>query len=1321
MSISSTNESIPVYSDPIYLQFLELDTLQSKIDFFAEHVTQEGWICQHPKLCKKVVKHLVENLESDSKQLDVAISKVIVVLGGHENLKFYKKILPAVSSKSLKEAHAAILQQKILNQDSSSTRPSPDEEKLFHLATELDSTDLLIWLKKERPTTFQLLTNPKEIGFPRFLRAAARHSALTVLEWISEEIPETKKICIDVRPSWRFDSETFVHEAAMSGQLKVLKWFAAKYPEQFELILGELFGASLLRSAAHGSSLTIFEWLHESYSKWTTAIFSNPIYDIPILVTGSKPIFDWILIHYPSSIKESLKFVDYRSNLLHRVDLELLKVLYKEFPDEFKQELNSKSGKAIVQKALKEVNTATLDWLQKIDQPLLESHLRKDNPVHIALDSRGSFEWLLVNYPELSEQCFVTPPYHSSFIEAVVLRERSNLAILYKHRSQYVLGHLEDLGQAFRQHTSLADIQETLKLFSYSTEAEKIRLEYKVLLPWMRSSWYHKHEEVLEIFKRFMQSPHLTTADFSLFGANFGVNIVQHAAEKDDVELLSFIYKYQPKFFEIEADRRDHPSSLCLLHHLATRYTTASIEWLCQTLPEYVNERLDTQLAFHDPMTTLEQVYQLFPSLRDNFLEIFSRYCPQVIEFHNLLTEAKRDTKQTALLIRILLHPRFTISFLKSLDASKSTLFEPLLQQLCRLSPHFDSYDEEMKKEIASYFAKPSGSGMQYFRLSQYLKQNPDLSILKCINQHTPSWFTKEVKEALFKKAIDQESVEILEWLENEYTSFIQEQFALDTPSRIKVSVSGRIWKWAIDKAPHLALDLDKHIDYFMRYGGVCADLIQVFAPRIDEERLAAWIQSAHASHNKNCNHLKALEVLKLLPLKFSDEKNRLMVVSDLALFAKNLGQMRSDPNSLLNDNSSQNQVEERLKEIFAPENIAYLEYALPKLLVDREIAHYLINTRSAAVAKVISVKELPLDLKIKFLPLLAPSDMVEVMDTFSEDQLQALLQKEISVPQLIEGDVSVKKAIELCHTNWNSQVHTSQDIASTYAQMTCSLLRAMPFKTLVAATRSQELQDKMIASLPAMSPEQQAVVIPQLENKKLSDYLKKLSITSQAAILGMATRAQKISYLESMEKSFFSNGIAVKWIEERDALEREIEAFAKRPKSDPKNKELFQTLQMKISNRIFALTHMINSEKLTLNQLTTKLSEPKEISEALLHLIETKPKAIFADFVDSLGRKNLEIALEKIAEEFGLKEEETPPEFICPISQEVMEDPVEASDKKVYDRTSIEEWMKTNLTSPITREVLTNVLKPQSDRKEQILEWKQKQNSTSLSTEKTM
>ncbi|EOD17969.1 hypothetical protein EMIHUDRAFT_61507, partial [Emiliania huxleyi CCMP1516] len=45
----------------------------------------------------------------------------------------------------------------------------------------------------------------------------------------------------------------------------------------------------------------------------------------------------------------------------------------------------------------------------------------------------------------------------------------------------------------------------------------------------------------------------------------------------------------------------------------------------------------------------------------------------------------------------------------------------------------------------------------------------------------------------------------------------------------------------------------------------------------------------------------------------------------------------------------------------------------------------------------------------------------------------------------------------------------------------------------------------------------------------------------------------------------------------------------------------------------------------------------------------------------------------------------EPPDDFICPITTEIMSDPVVAADGQSYERSAIERWLATKSTSPLT------------------------------------
>ena len=75
-----------------------------------------------------------------------------------------------------------------------------------------------------------------------------------------------------------------------------------------------------------------------------------------------------------------------------------------------------------------------------------------------------------------------------------------------------------------------------------------------------------------------------------------------------------------------------------------------------------------------------------------------------------------------------------------------------------------------------------------------------------------------------------------------------------------------------------------------------------------------------------------------------------------------------------------------------------------------------------------------------------------------------------------------------------------------------------------------------------------------------------------------------------------------------------------------------------------------------------------------------------------------------------GLKPPSDPPDaFVCPITQELMDDPVMAFDGHTYERRAIESWLKRRHTSPKTGEELTTaVLLPNHAIRGQIVEWRE-------------
>ena len=53
--------------------------------------------------------------------------------------------------------------------------------------------------------------------------------------------------------------------------------------------------------------------------------------------------------------------------------------------------------------------------------------------------------------------------------------------------------------------------------------------------------------------------------------------------------------------------------------------------------------------------------------------------------------------------------------------------------------------------------------------------------------------------------------------------------------------------------------------------------------------------------------------------------------------------------------------------------------------------------------------------------------------------------------------------------------------------------------------------------------------------------------------------------------------------------------------------------------------------------------------------------------------------------QDLSAAEREIPAEFFCPVTQEVMKDPVFCADGHTYERRAIEAWLQDHATSPLT------------------------------------
>lgn len=93
-----------------------------------------------------------------------------------------------------------------------------------------------------------------------------------------------------------------------------------------------------------------------------------------------------------------------------------------------------------------------------------------------------------------------------------------------------------------------------------------------------------------------------------------------------------------------------------------------------------------------------------------------------------------------------------------------------------------------------------------------------------------------------------------------------------------------------------------------------------------------------------------------------------------------------------------------------------------------------------------------------------------------------------------------------------------------------------------------------------------------------------------------------------------------------------------------------------------------------------------------------------------------MELEAQKLRQELKNLKSQAPEAFCCPITGDIMEFPVVASDGHTYERSAIENWLfKQNKdTSPMTNEKLkSKELTPSHTLKSMIREWIEKNQNT--------
>ena len=124
-------------------------------------------------------------------------------------------------------------------------------------------------------------------------------------------------------------------------------------------------------------------------------------------------------------------------------------------------------------------------------------------------------------------------------------------------------------------------------------------------------------------------------------------------------------------------------------------------------------------------------------------------------------------------------------------------------------------------------------------------------------------------------------------------------------------------------------------------------------------------------------------------------------------------------------------------------------------------------------------------------------------------------------------------------------------------------------------------------------------------------------------------------------------------------------------------------------------------------------LASALSVVEAMRAVSEASAKKLAVqDVFDDIARHQAVVEAELAdhraeLERLKIRREEVPERLVCPITFELMKDPVFASDGHTYERCAIEQWFERAQTSPVTNEPVPDVcLRPNHMAKSMIAEF---------------
>jgi ankyrin repeat protein len=331
------------------------------------------------------------------------------------------------------------------------------------------------------------------------------------------------------------------------------------------------------------------------------------------------------------------------------------------------------------------------------------------------------------------------------------------------------------------------------------------------------------------------------------------------------------------------------------------------------------------------------------------------------------------------------------------------------------------------------------------------------------------------------------------------------------------------------------------------------------------------------------------------------------------------------------------------------------------------------------------SNRELPQHQKLIFLPFYEPAVIRSIISDIAVEQKNAWKETKIS---LYDTQLTAKEGLSKLRNDWAGNVNweaISEDTESEDAYITLTdNLKTYPIWTLAALAEEASSAHDLVCCYPALSEQQRAVVVPLLNDKI---FLRDLSYwdkyTHRMEILSNATVEQKNVFIDYFEKSWVNFS---------------VDEVKKRSSTLLKNNELQSE---EILGEILSLEMQIAENKLILTKL--KHIFPRNVFQGSQERWENELQA------HNHLLKELEIMKTK-----SLCVEDAPEEYLCPITGDLMDNPVTLPSGKICDQSVIEKMQEEasssngKLFDPFSRQPISmGDLLPNTELKSKIQNWK--------------